>query len=108
MKASYEHARRIQELTEEGEGRLFDRAADARERVDLWANASFAAVRSALLVALLRWRAQQDDLQYELANWNGAATVGLRARNDSQYLDGNRAERNLQLAAAAADAIVIA
>ena len=95
-------------FTEEGEGRLFDRERDAAERRDLWDNATLAPVRSALLVALLRWRAQQDDLQYELANWNGAATVGLRARNDSQYLDGNRAERNLQLAAAAADAIVIA
>lgn len=92
-------------FSEEGDGRLFDRVADAAERADLWAEPSRAAVKTTLLTGLLRWRAQQDDLQYQLQNWNGAAEVGVRARNDSLYLDGNAAERNLQQAAADADAM---
>ena len=53
----------------QGEGRLFDRENDVLERIDLWDEPAYAAVKSALLVGLLRWRAQQDDLQYQLTNW---------------------------------------
>ena len=64
-----------------------------------------AEVKSLLLVGLLRWCSQQDDLQWELAEWSSGAAVGFRARNDSMFLTGRAAEYNIQEAAAAADVL---
>ena len=91
-------------MAEQDEGRLFDRIHDVLEREDLWDNSAYESVKNTLLVGLLRWRAQQDDLQLQLRNWNGAAEVGIRARADSELLSGRDAELNLQCAAAQADA----
>eukprot|EP00622_Pseudochattonella_farcimen_P004876 FR740381.1.p1 GENE.FR740381.1~~FR740381.1.p1 ORF type:complete len:172 (+),score=8.22 FR740381.1:1-516(+) len=91
-------------MAEQDEGRLFDRIHDVLEREDLWDNSAYESVKNTLLVGLLRWRAQQDDLQFQLRNWNGAAEVGIRARADSELLSGRDAELNLQCAAAQADA----
>jgi arylsulfatase A-like enzyme len=90
---------------ENGEGRLFDRTNDSQERHDLFANPTCESVKGILLVGLLRWRAQQDDLQWELAQWSSGADVGARARNDSYFLTGRAAEFNLQAAAVQADAL---
>jgi hypothetical protein len=54
---------------EEGEGRLWDRLADPAEQHDLFsvahsANATQWAAKHGLLLALLRWRAQQDPLAF--------------------------------------------
>jgi arylsulfatase A-like enzyme len=92
-------------MSEQGEGRLYDRDADPQERTDLFNDPDHASVKNSLLVGLLRWRAQQDDLQWQLSNWKNAADVGNRARNDSFYLTGRQAEYNLQATAAEADAL---
>ena len=93
-----------------GEGRLYDRVADPRERRDLWptTNATLRGVRDALLIALLRWRARQDDLQYEAVHWTGGGTVGARAKNDTLYLTGISAELDLQADLAAIDLLTLA
>merc|ERR1712232_1080581 len=44
---------------EQGEGRLWDRINDPEEQHDLYNQGSLQHVRDGLLVALLRWRAQQ-------------------------------------------------
>ena len=92
-------------FSQEGEGKLWDRDDDPQERQDLWESTAHASVRATLLVGLLRWRAQQDDLQWQMLNWENAAEVGSRARNNSFSLTGRQAEYNLQDAAAAADAM---
>ena len=92
-------------MSEQGEGRLFDRKNDPEERIDIFQSPSYSAAKNILLVALLRWRAQQDDLQYQLSNWKSAADVGMNARNDSSYMTGRSAEYNLQTSAAEADAL---
>jgi arylsulfatase A-like enzyme len=90
---------------EQGEGRLFDRGNDPCERRDLFGDSSYQETQNILLVGLLRWRAQQDDLQWELAQWSSGAEVGARARNDSCYLTGRAAEYNLQDASVKADTL---
>ena len=90
---------------EQGEGRLFDRINDPYERRDLFGDSNYQEAQSLLLVGLLRWRAQQDDLQWELAQWSSGAEVGARARNDSCFLNGRAAEYNLQDTSALADAL---
>ena len=65
---------------EAGEGRLWDRAADPREQLDLYQraadNTTLGALRDGLLRALMRWRSQQLPLRFLRANANERATAG--------------------------------
>jgi hypothetical protein len=90
---------------EQGEGRLFDRTNDPHERSNLFESSEYQRIHVPLLVGLLRWRAQQDDLQWALSQWSSGAEVGANARNDSYFLTGRAAEYNLQAVAAEADAL---
>jgi len=94
-------------MSEQNEGRLFDRENDVLERTDLWDEPAYADVKNAMVMGLFRWRAQQDDLQYQLSNWNSARRldVGENARNDSEYMSGRVAEYNLNDLAADVDAM---
>ena len=65
---------------EQGEGRLWDRKADPDEQNDLFGatDETTAAARTGLLLALLRWRAQQDAIAYLQSNSRtGAQTATL-------------------------------
>ena len=63
------HVTLLVDFPEKDEGRLWDRRADPAEQVDLFKvplerNATQYAARQGLLLALLRWRAQQDNLAF--------------------------------------------
>ena len=94
-------------FTEQDEVKLFDRINDLNEVNDLSTNKDYDVVKNKLLLALLRWRSQQDDLQWAMENWDSAAEVGIRARDDASVLSGIVAEENLQVAADIVDKIVI-
>jgi len=85
---------------EQGEGRLYNRVNDPMEQNDLFSatanNASTAAVRDGLLIALLRWRAQQDALGYLQKNSKAGAKTATIAWNHSESLRGTDAEIRLQ------------
>ena len=91
---------------ERDEGSLVDLLLDPRERTDLWDDPDHAHVRHALHVALLNWRVMQDDLHYEATTVKPTDGGSSKQAFDAvAKLDGNRAERRLQAAAAAVDAM---
>lgn len=88
---------------EEGEGRLFNRIADPTEQMDLFnttrdSNATISTARDGLLLALLRWRAQQDALGYMQMNFikGGGGPSAKLAANHTRALRGLDAEKRLQ------------
>ena len=89
---------------EQDEGRLWDRNADPAEQTDLFRvqfsqNATQWAARQGLMLALLRWRAQQDGLGFMQANLQRNPPRGLTAFqvvNHTNSLRGTDAERRLQ------------
>ncbi len=72
---------------EEGTGRLFDRLKDPAEQLDLYADPNYAAVRDALLQALLTWRADAVDLQWLQEH---TMEVGLVAKRVVDHTQGQR------------------
>ncbi|GMH71181.1 hypothetical protein TL16_g05585 [Triparma laevis f. inornata] len=93
--------------TEQDETFLWDRVNDVQERENLAKDEKYSEVINVLRTALLRWRAQQDDLQWQMEGWKNAAEVGIRARDDAAKLTGLKAEINLQNAGVLADSIEI-
>ena len=89
---------------EQDEGRLWDRTADPGEQTDLFGvardtNATLWEARQGLLLALLRWRAQQDALGFMQANLQKHPPPGLTAFqvvNHTGSLRGTDAEIRLQ------------
>jgi len=94
-------------FTEQNEVKLFNRVNDKDEINDLSGVNEYKEVKMTLLLGLLRWRSQQDDLQWAMENWSSAAEVGIRARDDSAVLNGLVGEVNLQEAAKVADSLEI-
>ena len=93
---------------EQDEGRLWDRRRDPAEQVDLFSTASMArnatvwAAKHGLLLALLRWRAQQDALGFMQANMVRApsphkAPTAFHVVNHTRSLRGIDAELRLQV-----------
>ena len=92
---------------EQGEGRMYDRVHDPMEQTDLFANASAlglgaaaaaaaARARNGLLIALLRWRAQQDAIGYLQLNSKAGAQTATIAWNHTESVRGIDAEMRLQ------------
>ena len=92
---------------EQGEGRLYDRVHDPLEQTDLFANSSAlglgtgaaaatARARDGLLIALLRWRAQQDAIGYLQLNSEAGAQTATLAWNHTESVRGIDAEQRLQ------------
>jgi len=81
---------------EQGEGRLWDRKKDPAEQHDLFNSAEHAEVKNGLLTALLRWRAQQDPLQWLQAISKPGAQTATLAYNHTKSLRGIDAELRLQ------------
>lgn len=83
---------------EQNEGRLWNRAKDPKEENDLFGckDSSVSEVRNGLLLALLRWRAQQDPLGYLRAHSIGGAPTAAAATNHTRHLKGIDAELALQ------------
>jgi hypothetical protein len=83
---------------EQGEGRLWDRRRDAAEQSDLFNSTltEYNTVKTGLLLALLRWRAQQDAIGYMQANSKGGGPSAILALNHTDNLRGIDAEIRLQ------------
>eukprot|EP00937_MAST-01D_sp_MAST-1D-sp2_P007992 g7992.t1 len=90
---------------EQGEGRMYDRVRDPLEQTDLFANtsalgpaaaAATARARDGLLIALLRWRAQQDAIGYLQLNSKAGAATATLAWNHTESVRGTDAELRLQ------------
>ena len=81
---------------EYNEGRLFDRIADPAEQEDLFNSTKHEAVKTGLLTALLRWRAQQDPIQWIQANSRPGAETATLAYEHTSSLRGTDAEIRLQ------------
>ena len=81
---------------EQGDGQLFDRRTDWAEQIDLYNKTSMRATRDGLLIALLRWRAQQDALGYMQAHSKGAGPTATLAFNHTESIRGIDAEVRLQ------------
>jgi len=81
---------------EEGEGRLFNRKADPEEQFDLFNSTEHSTVKYGLLTALLRWRAQQDPLQWLQTNSKPGAQTATLAYNHTEGINAIDAEVRLQ------------
>ena len=83
---------------EQHEGRLFDRRSDPFEQNDLYGNASVVHVKQGLLLALLRWRAQQDPIAFLNAHLppHPTAPTAKIVVNHTRGIRGVDAELRLQ------------
>lgn len=81
---------------EQGEGRLWDRIHDPEEQNDLFNSSDTREVREGLLMALLRWRAQQDPLGYLRASTHAAGPAAVCSHNHTMHLRSLDAEIQLQ------------
>jgi len=92
------HSWKLAFFPEQNEGRLWNRAEDPKEENDLFTckDGFVSEVRNGLLLALLRWRAQQDPLGYLQAHSFGGAPTATAATNHTRHLRGIDAELALQ------------
>jgi arylsulfatase A-like enzyme len=95
---------KLEYYLEDGIGRLWDRVQDPDEQHDLWPDPAHAAVRQALLDALLTWRADLVDVQWLQEHTGGGGPVAVRAAAHTRALRGTDAEQRLNDRIAAIDA----
>jgi arylsulfatase len=86
---------------EEGQGRLFDRLHDPNEQHDLFAAPEAADVRTALLTALLAWRAELLDVEWLQAHTSGGGPIARIVADHTRGLRGTDAEARLNARVAA-------
>jgi len=81
---------------EQGEGRLWDRVNDPEEQNDLYNSEHTKEIRDGLLLALLRWRAQQDQLGFLQSQSKAAGPAAKCSHNHTMNLHSLDAEIQLQ------------
>ncbi len=88
---------------DEGEGRLYDRAADPAEQRDVFGEPAHRAARDGLLAALLAWRGDIADVDQLSRATRGGGPVADRAARYTRAMRGSDPELRLNERVSAAE-----
>jgi hypothetical protein len=90
---------------EDGRGQLFDRIADPHEQIDLYEDEAHCKVRDKLLLGLLSWYGDMNDLHSLVARSHRGGPIARRAVAHMKGISGLDAEERLNQICRAVDAL---